>query len=311
MLDTVSKTVYKAFGYHIQSDIPLPELQLSGNDGTGVDIVIRTTDLTDEWSRLVSPQKLVVTENRVMFEVADTAIFSIHGGKTIDVTPKEGASGDRIRLFILGSCMGSLLLQRRILPLHGSAVAIDGKAYAIIGSSGNGKSTLASALLQRGFQLLSDDVIAVTLGDDHVPYVIPAYPQQKLWQESMHAFGMETSEYRPLYDRETKYAIPVRSQFAQEALPLAGIFELVKTESGQARLRGIERLERLQLLYRHTYRNFLLADSGLMQWHLHTTASFAGKVDIYQLSRPLQQFTAHQLSSILLTAIGKENTTND
>lgn len=312
MLETINLTVYKAFGYHIQSSIPFPELQLCGDDEEGIDIVIRTSDLTEAWAaHAIPPQKLVVKENLVMFEIADTAIFSIRDGQAIDVSPMEGANEDRLRLFILGTCMGALLLQRRILPMHGSAVAIDGKAYAIIGHSGNGKSTLASAFLQRGYRLLSDDIIAVTLGENNMPYVIPAYPQQKLWEESMQAFGMETSQYRPLYDRETKYAIPVQSQFADEALPLAGIFELVKTEESKARLRRIEKLERLQLLHRHTYRNLLLADSGLSEWHLQTTASFAGKVDFYQLCRPVQQFTAHQLSSIILTAIGKEITTND
>ena len=38
--------------------------------------------------------------------------------------------------------MGALLMQRKILPLHGSAIAIDGKAYAFVGDSGAGKSTL-------------------------------------------------------------------------------------------------------------------------------------------------------------------------
>ncbi|MCQ6558996.1 aldolase [Paenibacillus mendelii] len=312
MLETVNLTVYKAFGYHIQSSIPLPELQLCGDDEAGIDVVIGTMDLTEAWSaHSTPPQKLVVTENLVMFEIADTAIFAIRKGRAIEVSPMEGADEDRLRLYILGTCMGALLLQRRILPMHGSAVAIDGKAYAIIGHSGNGKSTLASAFLQRGYQLLSDDIIAVTLGENNMPYVTPAYPQQKLWEESLQAFGMETRQYRPLYDRETKYAIPVQSQFAEEALQLAGVFELVKTESSQARLRRVEKLERLQLLYRHTYRNILLADSGLSEWHLQTTASFAGKIDFYQLCRPVQQFTAHQLATIILKAIGKEITTND
>ena len=38
---------------------------------------------------------------------------------------------DKIRLLFLGTCMGALLIQRKILPLHGSAIEIDGKAYAI------------------------------------------------------------------------------------------------------------------------------------------------------------------------------------
>ena len=50
----------------------------------------------------------------------------------------------------LGTCMGALLMQRKIFPFHGSAIAINGKAYAIVGDSGAGKSTLASAFLKKG-----------------------------------------------------------------------------------------------------------------------------------------------------------------
>ena len=42
--------------------------------------------------------------------------------------------------------------EKDILPLHGSAVAINGKAYAFMGNSGAGKSTLASALINQGYE---------------------------------------------------------------------------------------------------------------------------------------------------------------
>ena len=116
--------------------------------------------------------------------------------------------------------MGILLMQRRILPLHGSAIAIDGKAYVFIGESGAGKSTIASSFMKKGYQLLSDDVIAVSLLDGDKPWVIPAYPQQKLWQDSLNHFGMKTNDYMPLFDRETKYSVPVAEQFYNKPLPL-------------------------------------------------------------------------------------------
>lgn len=307
MFNTINKTIYQAFGYYIESDMCLPELQEIGSCNDGIDITIQIVDLKELWSELSTPpRKLVVKENLVMFEIPDTAIFAVAGGRDISISPAIGADEDKIRLYLLGTCMGALLMQRKVLPMHGSAVVIDNKAYAFIGDSGNGKSTLASAFLQRGFQLLSDDVIAVSLGDGNVPYVTPAYPQQKLWQESLDFFGMEADQFRPVFDRETKYAIPVRSQFSTDILPLAGVFELVKTESVEAELRPIHKLERLQLLYRHTYRNFLLSDSGLTEWHFRTTTSIINKIDCYQLARPVNGFTAHQLSSIILSAIGKE-----
>ena len=38
--------------------------------------------------------------------------------------------------YLLGTCMGTILMQRKILPLHGSAIEIEGKVYAIVGDSG-------------------------------------------------------------------------------------------------------------------------------------------------------------------------------
>ena len=115
-----------------------------------------------------------------------------------------------LRLYILGTCMGAILMQRKILPLHGSAVDIDGKVYAIVGDSGAGKSTLASALLKHGYQLVSDDVIAVSLTHENpIPFVTPSYPQQNLVGKPKY-FGMDSTNYHSTYVRENKYRVPVR-----------------------------------------------------------------------------------------------------
>ena len=112
---------------------------------------------------------------------------------------------------------------------------LDGKVYAIVGDSGAGKSTLASAFLKQGYKLLSDDVIAVSVSQENpIPYVTPSYPQQKLWQESLNIFGMENSNYRSIYGRENKYCIPVTKALLRHPLPLAGVFELVKTENNDS-----------------------------------------------------------------------------
>ena len=107
-------------------------------------------------------KELVVKENLVMFQIPDIATFLIQDGKTISFLPLKGYDEDIIRIYLLGTCMGSLLMQRKVYPLHGSAVVIDGKAYAFVGESGAGKSTLALTFLNHGYQLLSDDVIAVS-----------------------------------------------------------------------------------------------------------------------------------------------------
>lgn len=307
MISTTKQNVYKAFGLTVSSEIPLPELPHINIANNVTDILIKKADLLKLWSEQSNPNEdFVIHTDYIMFYIEETAIFLIKNGSEIFVSPFDGSYEDEIRLYILGTCMGAILLQKKILPLHGSAIAIEGKAYAIVGDSGAGKSTLASAFLKRGYKLLSDDVIPVSLTNEYIPMVTPSYPQQKLWLESLHQFGMESNHYQPLIVREDKFAVPVQSQFVTTSLPLAGIFELVKGEDDEIEIQPIPNLQRFYKLYYHTYRNFFLLGSGLMDWHFDISAKMIKKMDFYQLRRPTTRFTAHDLTELVLNTLKVE-----
>ena len=83
----------------------------------------------------------------------------------------------------------ALLMQTRSCQvLHAAAVGIKGQAIAIAGASGNGKSTLAFALSQRGHRHLADDAVVIRLIDG-CPYVVcfPFRPQLRGASASMSA----------------------------------------------------------------------------------------------------------------------------
>ncbi|GAE35941.1 aldolase [Halalkalibacter akibai] len=299
--------IYKAFGLIVDSEIFLPELVKAHRETVIPHVVIKKSDLQQVWLEQGEENKyFVINHTSILFHMPEVAIFLIRNGNEILISPMEGAHEDHIRLYTLGTCMGAILMQRRILPLHGSAIVIDGEAYAIVGESGAGKSTLASAFLKRGYQLLSDDVIPVTINQEGQPVVTPAYPQQKLWMESLHEFGMTADSYRPIIDREMKFAIPVKDKFASDDVPLAGVIELSKTDDAHITMRPVQNLERFPLLFAHTYRNFFIAPAGLMDWHFKTTAQMVNKMKLFQLQRPMSRFTAHELTELILSAVRKE-----
>lgn len=301
------RILYKAFGLAVTSEIPLPELPYVGDEADSIDVEIKMADLSRQWVELSKAgDSFVIKENLIMFRAPNVATFSILEGNTITVSPEKSADEDQIRLYLLGTCMGALLMQRAILPLHGSVVAIDGKAYAFVGERGAGKSTLAAAFLNKGYRLLSDDVIAVSLDKENVPQVTPSYPQQKLWQDCLHNLGMKISDYRSIHGRETKYNVPVSSNYYTEPLPLAGVFELIKTEGRVPMLYRVEKLERFDTLFRQTFRHFLIQRSGLMDWHFQTSAQIVNKIGIYQLRRPASGFNVDKLATIILNNIKGE-----
>lgn len=308
MISIIKGTRYQAFGYEVESEIELPELLPTQLNKEKPDILIKLLDLSKLWKRLDAEVGIYnVKGNRVIFKIPQVAIFCIEEGNKILVSPAIGSDMDEIRLYVLGSCMGALLLQRKVLPLHGSAIAIEGKAYAFIGQSGAGKSTLASAFIKKGFHLLSDDVIAVSLHEDtNLPVVTPAYPQQKLWQDSLEQFGMDSKGYRPLFQRETKFSIPIKSKYHKVPLPLGGIFEIVKIKDGPVKIDQIGKLESLPVLFRHTFRHVLIHDLGLTPWHFDISTKVLNRNAIYRIQRPVSEFTAPEIVTSILNTIKRE-----
>ncbi|MBT2642181.1 aldolase [Bacillus sp. ISL-41] len=302
-----NKFIYNAFGFSIKSEIYFPELRETVNDREVIDIEIRIDDLSDLWSEYSRKNtKFIINEKLVMFKVHETAIFLIEEGNLITISPLGVNKEEEIRLFVLGSCMGAILLQRGILPLHGSAISVDGQAYAIIGNSGAGKSTLASAFVQRGYELITDDITGIYFSDNNSPLVIPSYPQQKLWDESLAKFGINKDKFKPIYQRENKFAIPVNKQFATKSLPLKAIFELTKTEHEEIELARIDGILRLRTLLSHTYRKLLIHNLNLSKWHFQKSIEIISQVNMYQVARPNNKFTANELVTSILRCINKE-----
>lgn len=333
----VSWTNYTAFGLRIASELNLPELILAAPEAVE-DVVIRQADLT-AWSGQLEQANFVMLDERFMFRIPGTAIYAVREGKEIEVSIFPGADPDTVRLFVLGTCMGVLLLQRRIFPIHGSAVVIGGRAYAFVGESGTGKSTLAAAFRQAGYQMVSDDVIAVKAMAS-AAIVYPAYPQQKLGLESLlqlealrenkhvhkksHIRSLTDSnpvmpqyrDLRMLAGELNKYAVPAVDGFYNDPLPLGGVFELVADSPDHALMRKGELvavmeqplnvLECLHVLLQHTYRRVTIPRMGLGEWSFDTAARMARKVEGWRLLRDSSVFTASEVVHRVLELIRKE-----
>lgn len=302
---TLTKQIYqyKSFGLEITSEICFPELFETNFEGHG-DLDIEIGNLSEIWNEKVNPNSQVfVKKYLVLFKIPGLAIFCIQNGKSIIFSPELNADQEKVRLYLLGTCMGTLLLQKKILCLHGSAVAIDGKAYAFVGESGAGKSTIAAAFAVKGYQLISDDVIAINFDDQNNPLVMPSYPQQKLWEESLIEFGMNSKNYKPLFERETKYAVPVKNPI-KVPIPLAGVIELNVLENDSTiNYERLDGLHRVQTLFRHTYRSSFIRKLELSNWHFREIVKLINKIKMSKLSRPKNQFTAHEMVSMVLKNI--------
>jgi hypothetical protein len=108
--------------------------------------------------------------------------------------PSPAADMDVVRNDILGRLFSIGLHAGGALCLHGSGVAFDGETAAFLAPKGYGKSTLAGALIAAGARLVSDDTLAVTVGD--VPMLQPGVHHLRLRSDSAR-HALEQPEAHP------------------------------------------------------------------------------------------------------------------
>jgi hypothetical protein len=131
----------------------------------------------------------------------------------------------------------SLWLERRGTPaLHGSAVVVDGRAIAFLSHKGGGKSTLASAFLQNGYPLLTDDVLAVERSDE-VYFGCAGYPEVRLWPTEAEHFLDRWGGLEVVHPGHTKLVARLETgglgPFCEKAkTPLASIYLLDRRAAG-------------------------------------------------------------------------------
>lgn len=280
---------YKVFGLYITSDILLPELLTAIDSPTTPEVKISLGKVPIEITGAVEKNKSYQTaRNQFLFQVPGVGRYYVTNGNSIVVEPAEQAKETSLRLFLLGTALGSLLMQRGILPIHGSAVVINGCCVIFTGISGAGKSTLLAAFRKRGYSFLTDDVAAVTIDAEGTAWVQSAYPQQKLWRDSAETIGVNTASLIPFYRgiSKDKFAVPVYKGFWRTPAPLVAIYEIVAERRLNVNLRHLSGVDKLLVLLSHTYRPWLINGLGIKAVHFKQCVAVAGQVDVSRLTRP-------------------------
>ncbi|WP_414468881.1 hypothetical protein [Methanobacterium sp. ACI-7] len=152
--------------------------------------------------------------------------FKLSNGSEIIVAP-ETENREILYSYIMGPIMATLLYQRGLLVLHGSAIKTDMGVIAFLGPSGFGKSTIAMALNNKGYQVIADDILAIKVEPVDNPVVLPGFPQLKL-SSTIIELMMENSEVitKNILNSE-KYVIKF-SDFLDGPLNIKKIYVLEK-----------------------------------------------------------------------------------
>ena len=263
--------LYKAFGLVIESELPIPQLAEVHDVQPNVRIV------PARLRGIVDPDAPTTAEGGCIIPTLTETLFRVTGGSLIEADVCDGDTDSNVAVYLMGSCMGAILVQRGFMLLHGSCVTDGKRSVLITGDSGAGKSTTAAEFLKRGWRLVTDDVTCV-FEQDSVPMVQASYPSQKLWQDALDHYEKSSDDIHSLYfseDRE-KFGIDVSESFFDGICPLSMVVRLVAADHSTC-LSPMEGMAKVDQLMRNTYRLYLI-EKRHIQRHFQRCVNLAGKI---------------------------------
>ena len=181
------------------------------------------------------------------------------------------------------------------IPLHGSAIALDGKAIVFVGASGLGKSTLAASFCDlAGASLLSDDAVIIERrGDTH--HVVAVEERHWLDAASARALG------RPC-EVEAEKTPTVAARCDVRHAPLALVLHLAFVEGEEARLVHVDGLAAVGGLLTQLTR-FVVDDPTTAKRDLTSLADLVASTRIARLERPRRFDLLRQTVDVVIAAL--------
>lgn len=292
---------YYCYGLHIASELEMPEMVSYSGDSIQADIHIRLAWLPTEGPMNTRQQHsgLWLGNKVLRLHIANVARYEVRDGREILLTPLPGADPTALRLFLQGSALGALLMQRDYLVLHGNAIRIGDACMICVGDSGAGKSTLAAAFLKRAYDILADDVVPIRADG----FAIPGFPRIKLWQDAADRLNITTTHLAPILPGMEKFNLPLlRDEQTIKPLPVHWIYVLDWHEDSNVRLEALHGITRFAPLHNNTYRSHFLSSKEERSRHFAACAKLASQSRIVRVLRPADKsLTPEQTADMLIT----------
>ena len=234
------KYYYRVYGVNIESKIEIPEFEVIDSN-SDIDVKLSFGVVNEEIIDLITQGYRAKYEKQDMwFYIEDVAIFHIYNGDTVTIEPMGDKNNKMIKLYIMGSVMGMILLQRNMVAIHGGGIVIDGKGCIFTGQKGAGKSTITTALRKKGYKFIADDVCSINIGDKNT--IHHGFGYQKLCEDAMEKLGYSLDEFEPFRGdlNVNKYIVPAFDEFTKEEVPLEAVFELAVGDAKEVLLQLAE-----------------------------------------------------------------------
>ena len=191
--------------------------------------------------------------------------------------------------------------------LHASAVAINDRAIAFLADSGRGKSTLATAFLQAGFPLLTDDKLPLDEKDGKF-WGRPGTPSIRFFPEVAEMLVGDHRELDLVLPGFTKRVAHIerdaQGSFCPASMPLVCVYILDRAdaESSESKttIRSLPPRDAVMELIRYDFTARVNAALGFSVARLGFYAKMAAVIPVKRVSYPAGQGRLPEVRSAIL-----------
>lgn len=292
----MDKYYYRVYGLEIESEIEINEfinIDKITDRSSKIQFLYGQVPL-DIISKIKRGELIQKSAEEVYLYIEGVATYYIANGNKVVIDIYNNEDKNIVKIYLLGSVLGILMIQRKQLAIHGSSIVKNNKAVILTGDRGAGKSTLTTALRNRAYRFLSDDVAAIKL--NNVPTIYHGFPYQKLCEDVVEKLGYDKNKYKAFKaDEKIKYLVATKEIFTTENVELTNIFEICIENVDCVKIEKIKGHEKLSKILKNIYKNeYIQCSGGMSKDYFRQCVETAKHIDMYKIIRPYGKFTVDE-----------------
>jgi len=250
----------------------------------------------------------VANQDLYYLEVMDIAQYQINGKKEVIIDIAAESTAQDAMAFFFDTVLTVLLLKHHKFVLHASAVKGPKGAVLICAPAGGGKSTLATVLLNKGFELIADDRCLLHWEEKEKQLKIKNYlPTIDLWPDLAKA-AQKSGQLSPIgqiRNNIQKIRYDASKIIATKAIPVQKIFlitmENLEDEIKQNEIKGIAKVN---MAKNFTHLDYLVPLVSQPKEQFKYLAKMVKNIPVFRVSRSrltsLKDFSSHIIKELAI-----------
>lgn len=303
---------YGVYGLTVVSDFPLAlpcavpgesanlrvKLELVSADDFPATAQDRTS-AEGEWFR-----HFVLDDGSLYMRWEDLFEFVITAdGRRVQCKIMSEAEIESFEAYLTTFALSGALIQQGEEPLHATVVATGGGAVGLIGPSGSGKSTLAAFLIERGGDLVTDDMLRLEFRDD-IAVAFPGPHRLKLFKEPAQRIlkgALDCGRFNPLTEKFIFRPAPLIDRHNGPRALSALFFLDVPPEHGDPNSVSVERLSGVDLfkMIAASTMNSRINLPDRLERQFRFAERVANRVPVYKLMFPRNYDLLDQVADLI------------